>query len=186
MIHTASGFVLILLTAVAAQAQEVAGTMNPLLDPFAANARTVLPPPPTVKAQVVPLPSMAPPAPAMPNAVLPAGMRVLLIRDSGAGLLGTADAQAASIPVAHGKTVRIGDLDYAVEIANNEIRLYLPPRGKLVWQGTLGGVAQVAAPVDMTQAHFTPPLSAGVNPGLRSAAAIGNASDPIIRKTGVQ
>jgi hypothetical protein len=90
------------------------------------------------------------------------------------------------LPVAHGKTVRIGDLDYAVEIANNEIRLYLPPRGKLVWQGTLGGVAQVAAPVDMTQAHFTPPLSAGVNPGLRSAAAVGNASDPIIRKTGVQ
>jgi hypothetical protein len=98
MIHTASGFVLILLAAVAAQAQEGTGAMNPLLDPFAANVRTVLPPPPTVKAQVVPLPSMAPPAPAMPNVALPAGMRVLLIRDSGAGLLGTADAQAACSP----------------------------------------------------------------------------------------
>jgi hypothetical protein len=187
MKHPASHVALILLAtllAARAQAQETGGTMNPLIDPFAVNARTVLPPPLPPKGPAVPLPPMAP-APSLPNAAFPVGLRALLIRDNGVGLLGAADTQASSIAVANGKTVRIGDQDYMAEVSASEIRLYLTPKGKLVWLGTLGGPAQVSPPVDMTQAHFTPPLSAGVNPGLRAAAS-GASSDAIIRKNGVQ
>jgi hypothetical protein len=128
---------------------------------------------------------MAHAAPSLPNAVFPVGLRALLIRDNGVGLLGTADTQTPPIAVVNGRTVRLVDHDYIAEVTANEIRLYLTPKGKLVWMGTLGGPAQVIAPVDMSQAHFTPPLSAGVNPGLR-AAAPGASTDAIIRKNGVQ
>jgi len=154
--------------------------MNPWMDPFAANSKPAVPLPPPIK-NFVPLPPMPPPP--STNAAFPVGLRALLIRDNGVGLLGAADTQATSIAVVNGKTVRIGDQDYLAEVTASDIRLYLTPKGKLVWQGTLGGPAQVIAPVDMTQVHFTPPLSAGVNPGLRASGA---SSDAMIRKNAVQ
>jgi hypothetical protein len=180
----------LLLCAVAAQgvaqAQEGPGTMNPLLDPFAINTKPALPLPLPPKSSGVPLPPLAPPAAALPPAALPAGLRALLIRDNGVGLLGAANTEAASIAVANGRTVRIGEQDYVAEVSASEIRLYTPSKARLVWQGSLGGPAQVLAPVDMTQAHFTPPLSAGVNPGLRGSGPSGASSESLIRKSGAQ
>jgi hypothetical protein len=143
--------------------------INPLADPFQANAKVELPPPPSpMKHSAVPLPPVPPPPVASPtSAPLPPGLRVVLIRDNGQGLLGTADAGAFSIPVANGKMLRLGGQDYAAEVSATEIRLYATPKGKLLWQGTLGGPAMVSAPVDISQAKYIPPLSAGVSPGLK-------------------
>ena len=174
----------LLATAAVAQTPppESATGMNPLVDPFAANAKPAMPLPPPLKASTlsqapVPLPPVAP-----HMATLPAGLHTILIRDNGIGLLGTADADAPSIPVAHARGVRIGEQDYYAEVSGSEIRLYTGPKGKLVWQGALGGSALVPLPVDLSQVKFIPPLSAGVNPGLRA----GTASDTLIRKTGGQ
>jgi len=182
-------FVLPLLaTAAVAQAPppDSGAGMNPLLDPFAANVKPAMPLPPPPKASALALAPVPLPPAALPVPVLPVGLRVLLIRDSGIGLLGTSDAEAPSIPVVHGRPVRIGEQDYMAEVTPTEIRLIASGRGKLVWQGTLGGPAQVTVPVDLTQTKFIPPLSAGVNPGLRSGTALGATSDSMIRKNGAQ
>jgi hypothetical protein len=188
-------WLVLLLCAVAAQAVELQaqapapeapGAMNPLLDPFAVNAKPVLPLPPLPKGAGVPLPPMPPPMQALPPAALPPGLRALLIRDNGVGLLGAANLDAASITVVNGRSVRIGEQDYVAEVTAAEIRLYTPSKARLVWQGSLGGPAQVLAPVDLTQAHFTPPLSAGVSPGLRAGGGHGAAADALIRKNGAQ
>jgi hypothetical protein len=176
---------MLLAALVRVQAQDASGGMNPLLDPFATTARPAVPLPPP-KSFSVPLPALAPAVPSLPTASLPVGLRVLLIRDQGVGLLGTADTQASSVAVAHGKLVRIGEQDYMAEVTASEVRLFTPNRSKLVWQGTLGGPAPIQAPVDMTQAHFTPPLSAGVNPGLRAVGTSGVSADALIRKNGTQ
>jgi len=174
----------LLATAALAQAPppDSTGGMNPLVDPFAANAKTTIPlPPPPKAAALAPVP--LPPLPPMATPV-PSGLRALLIRDNGIALLGSADAESASIPVVNGKPVRIGEQEYMAEVTATEVRLYASAKGKLVWQGTLGGPAPVAVPVDLSQVKFIPPLSAGVNPGLRAGAASGGAADSLIRKTG--
>jgi hypothetical protein len=165
-------FALFLHSLAVAAEPELPGTaadVNLMVDPFSVKAKLVLPPPPLKSSATalppVPLPPMF--APAQP---LPLGLRAILIRDNGQGLLGSADAGAYSIPVAHGKQVRIGDQDYHAEVSKTEIRLYSSPKGKLVWEGTLGGPALISAPIDMSQLRFVPPLSAGVNPGLKSGA----------------
>jgi hypothetical protein len=157
---------------------EVISGINPQIDPFAANARLVPPPPSPVTLSAVPLP--APLQAPLPS--LPTGLRAILIRDNGQGLLGRSDASAFSIPVAHGKTVRIGDHDYHAEVTATEIRLYSGAKGKLLWEGTLGGPEQVSAPVDLSQVRFIPPLSAGVSPGLKSSTSSAKAATPIISK----
>jgi hypothetical protein len=182
-------FVLPLLaTAAVAQAPppDSGAGMNPLLDPFAANVRPAMPLPPPPKASALAFgPAPLPPA-ALPAPALPAGLRVLLIRDSGIGLLGTADAESPSIPVVNARPVRIGEQDYMAEVTSSEIRLFTNGRGKLVWHGTLGGPATVSVPVDLSQTKYIPPLSAGVNPGLRSGTALGASTDTMIRKNGAQ
>jgi hypothetical protein len=187
MKHAPCLLLLLLLAALAArvQAQDAAGGMNPVLDPFAVTSKPVLPPPLPMKNPAVPLPSMAPPPAPVLAAALPAGLRVLMIRDNGVGLLGAANAEASSTPVVNGKPVRLGEQDYTAEVTASEIRLYTSLKGRLVWQGMLGGPAQVTPPVDMTQAHFIPPLSAGVSPGLRSSGS-GASADTLIRKNGAQ
>ncbi len=142
---------------------------NLMVDPFAVKAKLLLPPPP-LKSSAAALPPVPPSPMLAPVQPLPPGLRAILIRDNGQGLLGSADAGAYSIPVAHGKQVRIGDQDYHAEVSKTEIRLYSSLKGKLVWEGTLGGPALVSAPIDMSQLRFVPPLSAGVNPGLKSGA----------------
>ena len=144
-----------------------AASVNPMVDPFATPAKVVLPPPP-LKTSAAALPSLPPPPILAPAQPLPTGLRTILIRDNGQGLLGSADAGAFSIPVTHGKQVHIGDRAYHAEVSKTEIKLYSSPKGKLVWEGALGGAALVNPPVDMSQVNFIPPLSAGVSPGLKS------------------
>lgn len=157
---------------------------NLLSNPFAIPQKVELPPPPVaLKPASLPLPplAVAPPAPS-----LPAGLRVILVGQSGTGLLGTADTAAASIVVNHGQSVRMGDQDYHAEVGASGIRLYTAPRGKLVWEGTLGGPGLITPPIDMSQLKFVPPLSAGVNPGLGSARSTMPSSEPLITRTGSQ
>lgn len=162
---------LLFIPAVAAEPEPpgaVAGS-NLMVNPFTAHAKVVLPPPPSLKQSAAALPPLPPPPMLVLAQPLPPGLRAILIRDNGQGLLGGADA--FSIPVAHGKQVRIGDQDYHAEVSKTEIKLYSNPKGKLVWEGALGGPAMVSAPVDMSQLRFIPPLSAGVSPGLKSGGA---------------
>ena len=155
--------------------------INPLVDPFAINAKVLLPPPPPhVKLPAVPLPPSPPvlaPAPSFPQ-----GLRAILIRDNGQGLLGSAEAGTFSIPVTNGKPVRIGNQDYHAEVSPTEIKLYSSPRGKLIWEGSLGGSSLVSAPIDLSQVKFIPPLSAGVSPGLKSSLATTGASGQSLSK----
>jgi hypothetical protein len=160
-----SWLMLLALAAVAQSSPKVASVgINPLADPFQANAKAELPPP--VKHLGAPLPPVPPPVLVDHIAPLPAGLRVVLIRGNGQGLLGTADLGAASLPVFSGKTLGISGKDYVAEVTTTQIRLYASPKGKLMWEGTLSGPVMLIAPADMSQAKFTPPLSAGVNPGL--------------------
>jgi len=161
------------LEAVAQSPPKVASTgINPLADPFQTQAKVELaPPPPPMKHLAVPLPPVPPPITPAPLASLPAGLRVVLIRDNGQGLLGTADFGAASVPVANGKILSVGGQDYLTEVTPTHIRLYASPKGKLMWEGTLSGPAMFSAPIDMSQSKYIPPLSAGVSPGLRPGAA---------------
>jgi len=183
---------LILLTALAlsslnaaADPQAVSGPAgpNPVADPFTANSKVELPPvpparPPGIELPVVPFLKSAQP--------LPQSLRVILIRDQGQGLLGSAEAGASSIPVANGKPVRIAGQNYHVEVTNTEIRLYSSKKGALIWEGSLAGVAPVTVQSDAAQVKYTPPLSAGVSPGLKSTGTSGTASQPIIRVLGTQ
>lgn len=146
-------------------------TVNPQADPFAVSALPTLPPPPPGKLSAVPLPALPPAPTASTVQPLPAGLRAILIRDNGQGLLGSSDANAYSIPVTNGKSVRLGEQDYRVEVTATAIRLFASPRDKLVWEGTLGAQAPLNLPADTSQLRFIPPLSAGVNPGLKSGGA---------------
>lgn len=169
MRHLTLFLALPLLARVVAAEPEPPGAVvgaNLMVDPFTVHAKVVLPPPPSLKQSAVALPPLPPPPMLAPAQSLPPGLRAILIRDNGQGLLGGADT--FSIPVAHGKQVRIGDQDYHAEVSKTEIKLYSTPKGKLVWEGALGGPAMVSAPVDMSQLRFVPPLSAGVSPGLKS------------------
>ena len=168
---------LILFLGLALFVREVAAESDPLgaaaggnlmVDPFTVHAKVALPPPVTFKVSATALPPLPPSPMLLPAQPLPPGLRAILIRDNGMGLLGGADE--FSIPVANGKQVRIGDQYYHAEVSKTEIKLYSSPKGKLVWEGALGGPAMVSAPVDMSQLRFIPPLSAGVNPGLKSGA----------------
>ena len=155
---------------------DTASAFNPLVDPFAARAKPVLPPPPPPSPSSSPVKRSAaarslratalPPAPS-----LPAGLRVMLIRDQGLGLLGLADAGAVPISVSNGKKVRIGSFDYHAVVSATQISLYSSAKGKLIWEGTLGDPVLVSTPMDLSQARYVPPLSAGVSPGLKSAAS---------------
>lgn len=169
---------------VAAQLPPVGGMLapNPIADPFAANSRLELPPlppmkPPGVELPITPLPTNTP--------ALPPGLRVILIRDKGQGLLGSAEVGAFSIVVTHGKPVRIAGQNYYAEVTQTEIKLYLSSKGKLIWEGSLAGVTPLSAQADASQIKYIPPLSAGVNPGLKStAASSGTASQPMIKAPG--
>ena len=144
---------------------------NLMADPFQVNAKSELPPPPSGKQLAAPLPPVPPPVVMAPVSALPAGLRVVLIRNSGQGLLGTSDAGATSIVVSSGKSVKLNGQNYWVEVSATQIRLYATIKGKAIWEGSLGGPTMSIAPVDMSQARFVPPMSAGVNPGLRGAGA---------------
>lgn len=142
---------------------------NPVADPFAANSR-IEPPP---------LPPMAPSGAEQsvmpfPNAhALPPSLRVILIRDKGQGLLGSGEAGTFSIPVAHGKPVRIAGQNYYAEVTKTEIKLYSFPKGSLIWEGSLVGVAPPSVQADASQVKYIPPLSAGVSPGLKPIVSSG-------------
>lgn len=166
-----------------AQSSGPTSTVNPQVDPFAVSTLPTLPPPPPGKLSAVPLPAL-PPAPATsPVQPLPPGLRAILIRDNGQGLLGSADANAYSIAVTNGKSIRLGDQDYRVEVTRTAIRLYASPRDKFVWEGTLGAPAPATLPADMSQLRFIPPLSAGVSPGLKSGGARAGSSTDAISTT---
>lgn len=142
---------------------------NGLSNPFAATPSPELPPLPKMAG----LPSL-PPAASLPR--LPTDLRVLLISESGTGLLGTSKEGAASIWVTSGKSVRVGEQDVFVEIGKTSIRLYSASKGKLLWEGQLRGPESTILPADLSQKRYVPPLSAGVNPGLgqtRSTPSVG-------------
>jgi hypothetical protein len=157
--------------------------INPQVDPFAVSSGPTLPPPPLGKLSAVPLPALPLLPVTGPTQPLPAGLRAILIRDNGQGLLGSADPNAYAIAVANGKFVRLGEQDYRVEVTHTEIRLYATPRGKLVWEGTLGCPAAITPPADMSQLRYIPPLSAGVSPGLNSGGLSARSSADTINKT---
>lgn len=142
---------------------------NPVADPFAAHSLPALPPVPQGKPLA--LPSALPlPAPLPP---LPAGLRVAMTRDHGQALLSTGEMGASSILVSHGKNAWIAGQSYFAEVDARSVRLYQGARGKLLWEGGLGGTALAMVPPDLTQARFIPPLSAGSNPGLRAQGSTG-------------
>ncbi len=176
----------LLLLQLPAEAQQLQGLTeaNPMADPFAANPRPELPPPPALKT-----PGMAlPPVVALPQSLqqLPASLRVLLIHDTTQALLGSAEAGSLSIPVASGKMVRIAGQNYSVDVTKSVVRLYSVAPGSqktsgkrsLVWEGVLSGAMPVSVQGDIAQLQYTPPLSAGVSPGLgsrSSSAGVGQA-----------
>jgi hypothetical protein len=152
----------LLPTAYSQAAAGSGGGRNPMADPFAAASPKVEAPiriAPKVVVQAV--------APVVVTRVsLPPGLRAILIRDNGRGLLASGDVGALSIPVTNGKEVRILDQDYRVEMTPTSIKLLSLNAGKVVWEGTLTGSASVPVPADISQMKYVPPLSAGVDPGL--------------------
>lgn len=133
-----------------------------LADPFATQVTPELPPVPMTR--VVELP-VGMPASVQP---IPNNLRVILFREHGQAVLSTAEAGSLSILVNHAKNVRIAGQVYFAEVSDDVVRLYLEKKGRLVWEGGLAGMVLPSAPPDLSQARFVPPLSAGVNPGLRS------------------
>ena len=99
------------------------------------------------------------------RAAIPRTLRVLLISANGTGLLSSSEVGSASIPVADGRTVRIGDAEFIASIGRDHIKLLLPG-GRLAWQGSLAGVTSVSLVPDTSQLKYVPPMSAGVDPGL--------------------
>ena len=154
--------------------------VNALSNPFAASPKPELPPPPQANSlPSVPLPIASPP----PPPPLPTDLRALLISESGIGLLGTAKAGDASIWVTHGRSVRIGEQEVFAEIGKTSIRLYSASKGKLLWEGGLRGPGLINPPIDMSQQKYSPPLSAGVNPGLGQSRL--SVAEPISSRTAV-
>lgn len=147
------------------------------LDPFTAPAAAPAAPAPLAPTQTAPAAAPAPPPASGGNPALPPGLRAILIRNNGQGLLGSADANGLSIAVAHGKPVRIGTQDFLAEVSATAIRLYAGPRGRLVWEGSLGSPAPISPPLDMSQLKFVPPLSAGVSPGLKAGQGRGSGGE---------
>lgn len=162
---------------------------NLLADPFATHALPQAPKHPRAAGKTTsndsyspPLPAAAPlavlPPPAAPIIKpLPSGLRVILIRDKGQALLSSNEVGSYSIAVAHGQTVRIGEQNYHAEVSKSQVRLLLSPKAKPIWEGGLAGVTQPALAADAAQARYTPPLSAGVSPGLTSSARSNSATE---------
>ena len=148
---------------------ETASATNPIADPFAANVRRVEPPVPLNRPNAgdFPVPSFAV-FPVLP-AALPQGLRVAMIRSGGYGLLALKEPGSNLIPVKHKGTVRLGGQTYHAEVDDDEIRLMSGPKGKPLWIGTLDGSLSSGPTSNASQGHFEPPLSAGVNPGLKSS-----------------
>lgn len=141
------------------------GTTNPIADPFAATVRRIDPRPNAGDYSVPTYPVF----PVLP-AALPQGLRVAMIRSGGYGLLVSKDTGASLIPVKHKGTVRLGGQTYHAEVDDDEIRLMSGAKGKLLWIGTLdGSLGSMPTTGTAQQVHFEPPLSAGVNPGLKSS-----------------
>ena len=143
-----------------------------MVDPFTEPTKVTPPtplPPPLKKPAATPvmLPKMQP---------LPPGLQTLLISESGLGLLTSGDS--LTIAVVHDELVRIGDQVYYVEITTTKIKLFTAPRGRLVWEGALSGAALLSPVVDTAPLIFTPPLSAGVSPGLKSTAGSSGTQAP--------
>jgi hypothetical protein len=126
-----------------------------------------------VKPQPVPVPAVKKPpvaAPAPPRVQpVPLGLRAILISERGVGVLSTPDG--VTFPVVNGKTVRINEQDYFAELSGDEIKLYSSFKGRLLWSGRIGGSTLLTEPADASQLKYTPPLSAGVSPGLQSGTA---------------
>lgn len=157
---------------------------NPVADPFNANARPEPPPPSPLK----PTGGELPAAPAfLKNAQpLPPSLRVMLIRANGRGLLGSGEAGAFSIAVADGKPVRIAGQNYLAEVTESEVKLYSSPKKELIWEGSLAGSAPTSIQADASQAKYVPPLSAGVNPGLKPVTSSSGttAGQPLTKVSG--
>ena len=148
---------------------------NPVADPFAAQVPMVLPPLPQGKPpELPPLPSATP----LPS--LPPGLRVVLTRENGQAVLSTGEAGALSIPVTHGQPVWIAGQNYLPEVDPRSVRLYLAPKGRLMWQASLAGSALPVVPPDLNQVRFIPPLSAGINPGLRTRSGSALPGNPLL------
>lgn len=150
---------------------------NPVADPFGTPKPVILTPA---------LPAFAPSAnyagdPEVPAP--PAGLRTLLLRARGQGLLGTGVAGTTPIRVSHGQSTMINGNRYRVEVDQHEIRLYSEHKGKLLWAGALNSTSPPNPAADTTQVSYVPPLSAGVSPGLHiaSIAAAGGSTNPINR-----
>lgn len=137
--------------------------VNALSNPFAVTPKPELPPPPaSTPLPSVPLPVALPP----PPPPLPSDLRTLLISENGTGLITTSASGGVSIMVTHGRSVRIGEQEVFAEVGKTSIRLYSASKGKLLWEGGLRVQGLINPPIDMSQLKYTPPLSAGVNPGL--------------------
>jgi hypothetical protein len=157
---------------------------NPLSDPFAAAPKTEVPSKLVVRiAPVAPAPSASNLALGSARPALPAGLRVILLMESGSGLLSQGDAGSTSITVSHGKWVRINDQDYYAEIFQSSVRLFSAAGGRLMWAGTLAGSSTTPLPADTSQFRYVPPLSAGVNPGLGDGTGAARSVSSMISKT---
>ena len=99
------------------------------------------------------------------RAAIPRTLRVLLISANGTGLLSSSEVGTASIPVADGRIVRIGDAEFIASVGPDHIKLLLPG-GRLAWQGSLAGTTSLTLTPDTAQLKYVPPMSAGVDPGL--------------------
>lgn len=140
---------------------------NILADPFSAPviSKPELPPPPEVKnlGVAVSLPS----SPATGHS-LPAGLRVVMLKSGGFGWLSAADNNKQLIAVKQGGSVILGGQSYFVQIFNDEILLLAGVKGRVIWRGGLIGAVTASSTPEASAVSFTPPLSAGVNPGLRT------------------
>jgi len=156
---------------------------NPLVDPFAAAAKAeaVRVATPTPKSSATTVASATTSATPPVHATLPAGLRVLLIRENAMGLLNTGEPGSHSIPVRSGSVLRLLEQDFHVEVAPSSIRLYASS-GRLVWEGYLAGESAPTVPADTSQIRYIPPLSAGTDPGLGGTNY--RAANPLITKTG--
>jgi hypothetical protein len=142
---------------------------NPLADPFALATRVQSPAPVPEPVRASPVVAPTGNVPHVRSA-LPASLHVLLIGENGMGLLSNGEAGATSIPVFHGKWVRLLDQEFVAEVSANRVKLLLSG-GRLAWEGALVGTSVAPLPPDTSQMKYIPPLSAGVNPGLGAAGS---------------
>ncbi|MEY4593368.1 MAG: hypothetical protein RIR18_2263 [Pseudomonadota bacterium] len=139
---------------------------NPIADPFAASVRKVEFPPALLgKPSAADFPMPTP----LSHTALPPSLRVAMLRRGGYGLLISAETGTNLIPVKDKGTLLLGGQTYYVEVTMDEVNLMRRPKGMPVWTGTLESSPNTAFKVETSQLNFVPPLSAGVNPGLRSS-----------------